>query len=171
MYWNFVAIDGVIKNQLEGSNVVIKVLFARHITSPTTYTHTQRKKKLQVKVTLRPTISRPVRVGVRRPSETRDQFFYLLEIFFKTVNVCYVIAPSLTRGRVCNWSRSCGRQSGDQFVWVSGLSLGPLTRFYLALLSSSDIYFILLSKAPSLTRKRVCSLQCKSLSSQVINAQ
>jgi hypothetical protein len=38
--------------------------------------------------------------------------------------------------------------------------LGPLTRFYLALLSSSDNYFILLSKAPSLTRKRVCSSQC-----------
>jgi hypothetical protein len=31
-------------------------------------------------------------------------------------------------------------------------------RFYLPLLSSSDNYFIILSKAPSLTRKRVCSL-------------
>jgi hypothetical protein len=59
-----------------------------------------------------------------------------------------------------SWSSSCGRQSGDQFVWVSGLSLGPLTRFYLVLLSSSDNYFILLSKAPSLRRGRVCSLQC-----------
>jgi hypothetical protein len=27
-------------------------------------------------------MSRPVRLGVRRPSGTRDQFFYLLEIFF-----------------------------------------------------------------------------------------
>jgi hypothetical protein len=36
----------------------------------------------KVKVTLRPTISRPVRLGVRRPSGTRDQFFFLLEIFF-----------------------------------------------------------------------------------------
>jgi hypothetical protein len=36
---------------------------------------------VKVKVTLRPTISRPVHLGVRRPSETRDQFFYLLEIF------------------------------------------------------------------------------------------
>jgi hypothetical protein len=36
----------------------------------------------QVKVTLRPTISQPIRLGVRRPSGTRDQFFFLLEIFF-----------------------------------------------------------------------------------------
>jgi hypothetical protein len=40
-----------------------------------------------------------------------------------------------------SWSSSCGRQSVDQFIWVSGLPLGPLTRFYLALLSSSDNYF------------------------------
>jgi hypothetical protein len=38
------------------------------------------------------------------------------------------------------------------------LPLGPLTRFYLALLSSSDNYSFLLSKAPSPKRKRVCSL-------------
>jgi hypothetical protein len=38
--------------------------------------------QVKVKVTLRPTISRPVRLGVRRPSGTRDQFLYLLEIFF-----------------------------------------------------------------------------------------
>jgi hypothetical protein len=50
------------------------------------------------------------------------------------------------------------RLTVNQFVWVSGLPLGPLTRFYLAF--SSDNYFILCSKAPSLTRKRVCSLQC-----------
>jgi hypothetical protein len=64
---------------------------------------------------------------------------------------------------ICSWSSSCGRQTVDQFVWVSGLPLGPLTTFYLALLSSSDNYFILLSKASSLTRKRVCSLQCNHL--------
>jgi hypothetical protein len=59
-----------------------------------------------------------------------------------------------------SWNFSCGRQSFDQFVWVSGLLLGPLTRFYLALLLSADNYLILLSKESSLTRKRVCSLQC-----------
>jgi hypothetical protein len=32
----------------------------------------------KVKVTLQPTISRPVRLGVRRPYGTSEQFFYLL---------------------------------------------------------------------------------------------
>jgi hypothetical protein len=67
---------------------------------------------------------------------------------------------SIDWGRSWSWSSSCGRQSVYQFIWVSGLPLGPLTRFYLALLSSSDNYFILLSRASTLTRKRVCSLQC-----------
>jgi hypothetical protein len=49
--------------------------------------------------------------------------------------------------------------AADQFVWVSGLPLGPLTTFYLALLFSADNYLNLLYKASSLTRKRVCSLQ------------
>jgi hypothetical protein len=32
----------------------------------------------------------------------RDQFFFLLEIFFRQLRVCYFVAPSLSRGRVCN---------------------------------------------------------------------
>jgi hypothetical protein len=36
--------------------------------------------EVKVQVTLRPTISR--RLGVRRPSGTRYQFFYLFQIFF-----------------------------------------------------------------------------------------
>jgi hypothetical protein len=32
----------------------------------------------------------------------RDQFFFLLEIFFRQLRVCYFVAPSLTRGQVCN---------------------------------------------------------------------
>jgi hypothetical protein len=34
--------------------------------------------ELEVEVNLRPTVSRPVCLGVRHPSGTRDQFFFLL---------------------------------------------------------------------------------------------
>jgi hypothetical protein len=57
-------------------------------------------------------------------------------------------------------SSYCGRQSIDQFVLVSSLTLGSLTRFFLVLLFSFDCYFILFPMASSLTRKRVCSLEC-----------
>jgi hypothetical protein len=56
----------------------------------------------KVRVTLRPTVSRPVRLGVRHPSGTRDQFFFLLEIFFRQLRACYFVAPSLTRRPICN---------------------------------------------------------------------
>jgi hypothetical protein len=52
----------------------------------------------EVEVKLRPTVSRPVRLGIW----DRDQFFFLLEIFFRQLRVCYFVAPSLTRGRICN---------------------------------------------------------------------
>jgi hypothetical protein len=58
--------------------------------------------KVKVKVTLRATVSRPVRLGVRHPSGTSDQFFLLLEIFFRQLRDCYFVAPSLMRGRVCD---------------------------------------------------------------------
>jgi hypothetical protein len=58
--------------------------------------------EVEVEVNLQPTVSRPVCLGVRRPSGTRDQFFFLLEIPFRHLRVCYIVAPSLTRGRVCN---------------------------------------------------------------------
>jgi hypothetical protein len=58
--------------------------------------------KVEVKVILRPTVGLSVRLGVRHPSRTRDQFSFLLEIFFRQLLVCYFVAPSLMRGRVCN---------------------------------------------------------------------
>jgi hypothetical protein len=66
------------------------------------YCNSQLTRCLEVEVTLRPTVSRPVCLGVRRPSGTRDQFSFLLEIPFRYLHVCYFLAPSLTRGRVCN---------------------------------------------------------------------
>jgi hypothetical protein len=56
----------------------------------------------EVEVNLRPAVSRPVCLGVRSPSGTCDRFFFLLEISFRQLRVCYFVAPSLTRGRVCN---------------------------------------------------------------------
>jgi hypothetical protein len=63
--------------------------------------------EVEVEVTLRPTISRPVRLGVRRPSATRDQFYFLLEIFFRQLRVCNFVEPSVTRARVCNLLYNC----------------------------------------------------------------
>jgi hypothetical protein len=37
----------------------------------------------EVEVKLRLTVSRPVRLGVRHPSGTRNQFLFLLEIFYR----------------------------------------------------------------------------------------
>jgi hypothetical protein len=58
--------------------------------------------EVEVEVNLPPTVSRPVCFGVRPPSGTRDQFVFLLEIFFRHLLVYYFVAPSLTRGLVCN---------------------------------------------------------------------
>jgi hypothetical protein len=56
----------------------------------------------EVEVKLRPTVSRPICLGVIHPSATRDQFFFHLENFFRQLRVYYFVEPSLTRGRVCN---------------------------------------------------------------------
>jgi hypothetical protein len=58
--------------------------------------------EVEAEVKLRPTVSRPVRPGVRHPSGTRDQLFFLLEIFFRQLRVRYFVASSLARGPVWN---------------------------------------------------------------------
>jgi hypothetical protein len=58
--------------------------------------------KLKLKLILPPTVSRPVCPDVRHPSGTRDQFFFLLQISFRQLRLCYFVAPSPTRGWVCN---------------------------------------------------------------------
>jgi hypothetical protein len=47
----------------------------------------RRNVEVEVEVNLRQTVSRPVRRGVRHPSGTRDQFFFLLEISFRQLHV------------------------------------------------------------------------------------
>jgi hypothetical protein len=61
----------------------------------------------EVEVNLRPTVSRPVCPGVRRPSETCDQFFFRHEISFRQLQLWYFVAPSVTRGQVCNLLLNC----------------------------------------------------------------
>jgi hypothetical protein len=58
--------------------------------------------QVEVEVKLRTAVSRSVRLGVWHPSGTRDQFFFRLENSFRELRICYFVAPSLTRGRVCN---------------------------------------------------------------------
>jgi hypothetical protein len=66
-----------------------------------------RATEVQVEVNLRPAVSRPDCLGVRSPSGTRDQFFSLLRISFRQLLLCYFVAPSLTRGQVCNLLYNC----------------------------------------------------------------
>jgi hypothetical protein len=56
-------------------------------------------------------------------------------------------------------SLSYGWWSVNQFVLVSGSPLGPMTRFY-PYPFFSDNCFVVLPRVPSLTRGRVCNLQC-----------
>jgi hypothetical protein len=63
--------------------------------------------RFRSRITLRPTVSRPVSLGVKHPSGTYDQFYFRLEIFFRQLRVCNFLAPSLTRGRVFNLLYNC----------------------------------------------------------------
>jgi hypothetical protein len=77
------------------------------------------KVEVEIEVNLRLTVNRPVFRGVRRPSGTRDQFFFLLQIFFRQLRLCYFIAPSLTRGQVYNLLYNSGPcQSSHSWVEV-----------------------------------------------------
>jgi hypothetical protein len=57
------------------------------------------------------------------------------------------------------WSSSCGRRSVDQFVLGIEPPLGTHDQTFSSFFSV-DSYVLLVPLAPSLTRGRVCSLQC-----------
>jgi hypothetical protein len=74
-------------------------------------------------------------LGVRRPSGTRDQFFFLFEISFRQLWVCYFVAPSLTRKRVCNLLYNCFWALPEQ--WLLGQSSAELTAIFYCLIWDS----------------------------------
>jgi hypothetical protein len=130
-----------------------------------------------VKVILRPTVSQPIRPGVRHPSVTRDHFCQ----FFRQLRVCWCAAPSLTRERVCNLQFN-DASSISSYVATDGQSatsswcLAPLGTgdqmlhlFEWQLLSLFVNFFrqlrVCWCGAPSLTRGRVCNLQFNDASS------
>jgi hypothetical protein len=88
--------------------------------------------EVEVKANAPPTVSRPVCLGVRRPSETRDQFFFIIEISFRQLRVCHFVAPSLTRGRVCNLQNNCFLVLPEQSLL--GLSPAELTSIFYCLI-------------------------------------
>jgi hypothetical protein len=93
--------------------------------------------EVEVEVNLRPTVSRPVCLGVRHPSGTRDQIFFLLEIFFRQLPVCYFVAPSLMRGRVCNLLYNCFWALPEQSLL--GRSPAELTAILLSCLCNREV--------------------------------
>jgi hypothetical protein len=89
---------------------------------------------VEVEVNLRLTVSRPVCPGVRRPSGTCDQFFFLLEISFRQLLVCYFVVPSLTRG--------------DGSVIYCTIASGPGSHSWVEVLQNSRPYFTVSSEIP-----------------------
>jgi hypothetical protein len=91
--------------------------------------------EVEVEVNLRPTVSRPVCLVVRRPSGTRDHFFFLLDISFRQLRVHYFVAPSLTRGRICNLLYNCFCTLPEQSLL--GLSPAELIAIFYCLIWDS----------------------------------
>jgi hypothetical protein len=67
----------------------------------------QQKLWTEDEVNLRLIFSRPVCLGAGTHQGPVTNSFSRLEIFFRQLGVCYFVAPSLTRGRVCSLLYNC----------------------------------------------------------------
>jgi hypothetical protein len=108
-----------VKTRIDKTLILHVVLYGCEI-----WSLTFREEQVEIEVSLRPTVNRPVCHGVKRPSGTRSQFFLLLEISFRQLRVYYFVAPSPTRGRVCDLLYNCFRVLPEQSL------LGSMSRIF-----------------------------------------
>jgi hypothetical protein len=111
--------------------VILRPMVSRPVRLGVGHTSTE----VEVEVTLRPTVSRPISLGVRRPSVTRDQFYFFLAIFFRPLRFWNFVAPSLTRGWVCNLLYNCFWALPEQSLL--GRSSAELTAIFYCLIWDS----------------------------------
>jgi hypothetical protein len=91
--------------------------------------------EVEVEFNLWLTVSRPVYLGVRRPSGTRDQFFFLFEIPFRQLRLCYFVTPSLSRGLVLIYCTIASGPCQSSYSW--GRSPAELTAIFYCLIWDS----------------------------------